>query len=76
MGLVDQGLVGHPVVQGRTPAKVFQAGALPIEKLFLPCEAPWPTSVSLVQATEIFWAVLHISHLVFLMGCQCIIYKV
>ena len=32
MGLVGQGLVGHPVVQGRTPTKAFQEEALPIER--------------------------------------------
>ena len=65
MGLVGQGLVGHPVIQGRTPAKVFQVGALPIERQFLPCLALWPISVPLVQAAGIIWVVLHISHLVF-----------
>ena len=39
VGLVGQGLVGYPVVQGRTPAKVFQVGALSIERQFLPCVA-------------------------------------
>ena len=47
MELVDQGLVGHPVVLGKTPAKVFQVGALPIERLFLPCEALLPNSLPL-----------------------------
>ena len=46
-GLVDQGLVGHPVVLGRTPAKVLWVEDLPIERLFLPCKALSPTSFPL-----------------------------
>ena len=76
MGLVDQGLVGHPVVLGRTPAKVFWVGALPIERLFLPCEALLLTSLSLARVAKTFLVVLHTGRLAFSMGFQYILCKV
>ena len=70
MELIDQGLVGHPIVLGRTPAKVFQVGALPIERLFLPCKALPPTSLPLAQVAKTFLVVLHTGCLAFLMEFQ------
>ena len=76
MELIDQGLGGHPIVLGRTPAKVFWVGALLIERLFLPCEALPLTSLPLARVAKTFLVALHTGHLAFLMGFQYILCKV
>ena len=59
-----------------SPILKYMLSSLPIERLFLPCEALPLTSLPLVRVAKTFLVALHTGCLAFLMGFQYILCKV